>query len=280
MITYLPTITKLENKDPKTYNFFFNQSYGCYGDFNLFDLALPKNKETTSLFFYIHGGGWSAYDKENAAFYNAINYNDGIAYGGMNYRYIGPHVHCEDILDEITLCLKKIKELSEHNGVKINKVAFYGHSAGAHLSMLYAYKRRNECPFEIAFVVSYSGVFDFTDPILYAQKAHLSEYEYWFSLLSGKKLNFGKIHEFNQELLDISPINYVENACPTIIAHGEFDDTFPFELTKQFIDKLSNQKKTFEIIEYANCGHNLEHDLKANERVENLINLYKFKYLI
>ena len=64
------------------------------------------------------------------------------------------------ILDEITTAMKSIKNELKKEGFNEDKleVAIGGHSAGAHLSLLYSYKIKNP-PIPIKFVINLSYLF-------------------------------------------------------------------------------------------------------------------------
>ena len=269
---------KKENKKFE-YDVYKDLSYGEYGERNLYDVAFPKGINETSLVFYIHGGGWSAYDKGNAAEDNALNYDDGYIYAGLNYRYASYTSDCANILEDITKCLNKIKENAEERNVTIKKVSFYGHSAGAHLSLFYAYKMKDVCPFEIGFVASYSGVFDLTDPALYELVENMNTYDCWWTWLTGKTINTDNMDAVRDDLLQVSPINYVNNACPTLIFHGEQDQIFPYATTNKFVNALAANNIIYERVKYENSGHGLENDKNANEQEKKLVKQYKEQYL-
>ena len=257
-----------------------NKSYGKYGERNLYDVYFPLDVKSTSLVFYIHGGGWMAGNKGYAAKNDAIVYNDGYAYGALNYRYISENSSYEAIFEDITKCLTSIKKEASKRRITLNKVLFYGGSAGAHLSLLYAYKMKDVSPIEVGCVVSYSGVFDFTDPELYKNDNFNPIYEEWFSYLAGSPMKVNDIEASRDALMNISPVNYLDSACPTIIAHGDSDELFPLVLANTFNSKLEEKAIPHHMVVFNNSGHGLENDPDAMSQVEEYIKEYKALYLV
>ena len=58
-------------------------------------------------------------------------------------------------LDDIDMCLAKVKSKAAEKGIKLNGVLLMGGSAGAHLSMLYAYARKETAPLPPVAVCAY-----------------------------------------------------------------------------------------------------------------------------
>src|SRR5574344_334262 len=128
------TITNESN-----YTLYSNTYYGN-AERNYMDLCIPSDKSgSVGLVLMIHGGGWIAGDKSC--------YNDsikawcsekGYVSASINYQYAdGNNVTADDIMDDISMALMKIKEISAQKNITVNKVLLTGGSAGAHLSLLY-----------------------------------------------------------------------------------------------------------------------------------------------
>lgn len=256
-----------------------NVRYGEYGVRNLLDVAFPKNKKETSLIVYIHGGGWIAGSKSKCLKNYLKKYHDEYAYAAINYRYASLKFDCDDILDDIQSALLKIKDISNKKGYTINKVAFFGHSAGGHLSLQYGYKMKDVCPFTVGFVSSLSGPTDLTD------KGYLTDSilkDMYFSLctyLTGKEINESNFDENKEELLKCSPISYVDKACPTLICHGDKDDVVPYSNAETLKNKLEEANVIHEFFTYTNSGHGLDNSEDVEELYQQKFQEYKEKYL-
>ena len=262
-----------------SYNSNKDISYGEYGERNLLDISFP-NKPTSSLVVYIHGGGWISGSKGNFAEDFAKKYKDGYVYAAINYRYASNEYHCDDILDDIQKAMLKIKDVCKDNGYTINKVAFFGHSAGGHLSLLYGYKMKDVCPFKVSFVSSLSGPTDLTDKNYITNTIIGNTYYELMTYMTGLEINESNFDSYKDELLKRSPINYISNACPTIMCHGESDTVVPLSNALMLKEKLDATDVAHEFFLYGGgSGHDLNNDKKSERQYEQKFKEYKAKYL-
>ena len=261
-----------------SYNTDSDISYGEYKERNLLDIAFPNKKET-SLVVFIHGGGWIGGSKANYAKEFANKYDDGYIYAAINYRYVNNEYHCDDILNDINNAMNKIKEVCDTKGYKVNKAAFFGHSAGGHLSLLYAYKMKDVCPFNVSFVSSLSGPTDLTDTNFINNTIIGNTYYELMTYMTGFEINESNFSSYKDELLKYSPINYISNACPTIICHGNIDDVVPLSNALTLKEKLDATNIEHEFFLYGGTGHALDNDKKSERQYERKFKQYKAKYL-
>lgn len=263
-----------------SYNTSKDISYGEYGERNLLDISFPNNKNAHSLVVYIHGGGWIGGSKGNFTEDLAKKYNDGYIYAGINYRYASNEFHCNDILDDIQKAMLKIKDVSKEKGYTINKVAFFGHSAGGHLSLLYAYKMKEVCPFEVSFVSSLSGPTDLTDKNFIDNTIIGNTYYELMTYMTGLEINESNFDSYKDELLKYSPISYIDDACPTIICHGESDTVVPLSNALTLKEKLDATTIEHEFFLYGEgSDHELGNDKKTERLYDQKFKEYKTKYL-
>lgn len=261
----------------------------AYGDHErqTFNLYLPKEKSgTVGLILMIHGGSWVAGDKSG--------YDDdldkwctvyGYATASINYHYISSEVDCDDIMNDISLALAKIKETaSVERGVNIEKVLLTGISAGGHLSLYYAYKYAETAPIKPVAVVDYSGPSDLTDEN-YASTQMLCDIDWYldlFSLLSGAEITKDNYQspEMQTKLLEVSPVNYVtQNTVPTLICHAYEDDIVPYSNATILSNRLQECGVKHDLISYENSGHSLGHDKKHQKEAKKLFVEYAERYL-
>lgn len=261
------------------YEFNNDISYSEYQERSLLDIAFPKNKKETSLIVYIHGGAWIGGNKGDAVKKFAKEYDDGYAYAALNYRYASEEYHCNDILDDVQTALVKIKDISESKNIHINKVAFFGHSAGGHLSLLYAYKMKNVCPFEIGFVSSLAGPTDLTDTNYLNNSILKDNYCTLASYMTGKDINETNFNSYSNELLKVSPISYIDKACPTIICHGDKDTVVPYSNALILKDKLGENNKTYDFFAYTGSNHDLGNSKGVEKLYQQKFKEYKKLYL-
>ena len=256
-----------------------NISYGEYQERNLFDIALPKKKTTTSLIVYIHGGAWVAGSKDGFVKKYIKEYDDEYAYAAINYRYASEEYDCNDILEDIQSAMVKIKSYVEEKNYHINKVAFFGHSAGGHLSLLYAYKMKDVCPFDIGFVSSLAGPTDLRDNNYLTDTILKDSYYTLSSYMTGKTIDESNFDTSSEYLLECSPINYINKACPTIICHGDVDNVVPYSNAETLNSKLEEANVEHAFFTYKNSGHGLENDKNTEKVYQKTFKEYKEKYL-
>ena len=254
------------------YTQYTNASYGDHERQKL-DLCIPNDASgDLGLVLFIHGGAWIGGDKEpyvNGTISAAKDH--GIAGASLNYHYISDSVHMDTLINDIDLALGKIKAIGAEKGVNINKVLLTGDSAGAHLSLLYAYSKADSAPIKPVAVVSNSGPTDFTDENFYINNALggpevLSDL---FSKASGVRFAYEQraSAEVKAALQKYSPLFYVtKNTVPTIINHGDKDTIVPYSNAVNLDAKLTEYGVPHHFNTYKNDDHGLGND-KATDKI-------------
>ena len=263
-----------------TYYSYTNVSYGK-NERHYLDLVIPKGENVASgMILYIHGGGWIAGEKDGYANTLISNVEKGYISAAINYRYAnGRRVTCEDILDDIEDALDEIKSICADKGLNVDKVMLTGGSAGGHLSLMYAYTRKNSAPITPVAVVSYSGPTDLTDENFYITQ-HSEDIKKMISKISGTKLLKKSIRECEDDLLDASPIHYVNaDTVPTILCHGTKDDVVPYSNAVRLYDELRRSAVECELIIFEDSGHGLESDQQAADYADKRFYELAEKYL-
>ena len=269
----------------ENYTQYINLSYGS-GERQKLDLCIPNDASgDLGLVLFIHGGAWIAGDKEpykNGTVSAAKDH--GIAGASLNYHYISDSVHMDTLMDDIDLALKKIKAVGAEKGVNINKVLLTGDSAGAHMSLLYAYSRADSAPIRPVAAISNSGPTDFTDENFYINNALgtpdvISDL---FSKACGVKFTYNQraSAEVQTALQKYSPLYYVnENTVPTIINHGDNDTIVPYSNAVSLDAKLTEYGVTHHFNTYKNSGHGLENDSAAASTASTQLFEFIYTYL-
>ena len=147
-----------------SYTRYEDVSYGSHERQKL-DVCFPAEHDgEVGLFLLIHGGAWIEGDKDSCTETATVAARDfGLVGAAINYHYISDSVHMDTLMNDIDLALAKIKEMGAEKGINVNKVMFMGFSAGAHMSLLYAYSKAETAPIKPVAVVSCAGPTDFTD---------------------------------------------------------------------------------------------------------------------
>lgn len=271
---------------PNAKTFVKNVKYGSETR-QVVDIAYPENATgDIGLVLMIHGGAWIYGDKET--------YTDSIKYGAtlgfvcaaMNYRYISEKTNINDIMDDVTACLATIKAQAAERGLNVTKVLLTGTSAGAHLSLLYAYSRKAEAPIAPAAVVSYCGPTDLADwDDAHIYNNPMGDTSFMSTLLSyacGMPVSLGdyKNEEVQKALKKVSPLYYVDkNTVPTVICHGDKDTIVPFSDSVKLNAALTANNVTHRYIVYRNSDHDLAADKEAAKIGGDLLIEYANTYL-
>lgn len=262
---------------------FDDLSYGEAGERNLLDLYLPENTQgEVGLVLYIHGGSWVLGDKNG---YKAQLENirkSGYAAAALNYRYASLRTSLDDILDDVTAALTKIKAVAAENGIEINKAMLVGGSAGAHIALMYAYTRANESPISVVCVRGDSTPADLTLERFAVSTDTLLE----ISCVTGvtKKAFFINPDNVSKPaaqyyLKKYSPVSFASTAVPTILCHGGLDDGVPIAGAERMYQELLNAGVPAELVVYPNSNHGLEADPDCSVFADELTYQYFEKYL-
>ena len=229
-----------------------NESYGS-DERQRFDIYLPANAnvQSTPVLFLIHGGGWSSGSK---------NYFDGAiaglrsafpdyAFVTVGYRLCvnGTNQFPAQEMD-VKNCIEYVLNHREEYRIS-EKFALWGLSAGAHLSLLYAYKY-GTTSFNPRAVEEYAGP---TDLI----RAYDETPNDLIKLLLIGVAGFRDTAD-SLQYISSSPINFItEFSPPTLIMHGDADEVVPFSQAGYLRDKLAEEGVAHQYVVYTGEGHNM-----------------------
>jgi acetyl esterase/lipase len=232
----------LNRPDPSKELTLNDVSYGA-DSLNTMDIFLPKNRTSqTSVIVFVHGGGWTGGSKEE--FTSLANTFAGKGYVSitMNYRYadVQRKISYADLLTDIDQALAFLKTKSNEYTFNSNRITLFGHSAGAHLSLLYAY--RNNERHQVRSVVSLAGPTDLPDLLEAGAFPSLL-----YNLVGSEEL---KKYE------DASPIDHVNaGAVPTYCFHGKADTSVPYQQSEKLYEALKNKNSSARIKLFDDTGH-------------------------
>lgn len=113
-----------------------NISYGSNAK-QRFDLHVPEGSNSQlPLIVFVHGGAWAAGDKKQFDCASAFLAKSGYAVANINYRLLPSKYPAP--LEDIQSVLLWAKDNASQYNINTSKVGMTGHSAGAHLTALYA----------------------------------------------------------------------------------------------------------------------------------------------
>ncbi|MDR0602513.1 MAG: alpha/beta hydrolase [Treponema sp.] len=211
-------------------------SYGPH-ERNLVDISLPDEAANEGVILFIHGGIWMLGGKENCPVF-LDTFRNRFIVASMSHRYIDETTHINDLEDDVAAAVACIREFAVRNNADPGKLIIMGHSSGAHLSMLYAYKQHETSPIPVAFCVDMAGPSDLGD-IAFLYNFRKMGWEKFFFQLAEKAAGYhiadgditaeGYSETGKKVLADISPISFVTaGSPPTIIVHDVADNIVPY----------------------------------------------------
>ena len=277
-----------EPSNPTAYTY-YDYAYGNEAR-QRFYLVLPENKSgQTGLVLYIHGGAWIQGNKDG--YRDTLTYAASLGYaaGAINYRYLSDTVHMDGLMADVAAALGKMKELADGQGMQLDKVLLAGSSAGAHMSLLYAYRYAASSPVRPAAVVSFCGPTDLCDPAFIEQNelgdtagiiglmnqlcgVTISEADYYN--------HTGQYDQWIEALRAYSPLTYVNaQTVPTVLGHGRKDTVVPFSNAEALNAALETNGVTHVFVEFPNSGHGLDKDPDETNRMYTLLSQYAQTYL-
>ena len=121
---------------------------------------IVKKYEKAPLLFLITGGGWHYAVREDMINFPAVPAQElresGFAIVSIDYRTVNDDkAVMEEILADCNDALEFVINNSDKLGIDKERIVVAGHSAGAHLSLMVAYKKHSNC--KISAVVSFSA---------------------------------------------------------------------------------------------------------------------------
>lgn len=232
-----------------------------------YDLVIPAGLSgSAGLVLCIHGGAWVGGNKDcYAENLKQMSAEKGVAAAAINYRYVSETVCFGDILDDITAALSAIRAEGLIRGVSFDRVLLTGVSAGGHLSLLYAYARKDEAPIRPVCVTELCGPSDLEDDFYYSGETDLSRsigVDFLRRILrhgAGTPVAPEVIETARPALRMYSPVNYVDKgAVPTVFGHGEQDEVVPYRNALALDAKLTECGVEHTFISFPNSGHGCE----------------------
>lgn len=225
------------------------------------DIFLPagRNRNTTGLLVFIHGGGWIAGSKDDLGFdlsrlqvwkerfpdMALITLNYQLVTGSQN-RYPAAE---EDVIQAMDYVYKNLTNYGLSSDICMS-----GGSAGAHLAALYSLKHNPER--RVKGCIGISGAYDLN--LLYetgnSQARQLLE-----MFLGGSPSQVPHVYQ------QASPIHFVTAQAPKfLLLHGNDDPLTPLSQAGEMIDKFEQLDIPYHRFEY-DGGHGIpaEHEQEA-----------------
>jgi len=215
------------------------------------DVYLVQDRtEKTPLVILIHGGGWMAGDKKDADFMVDVLYKKGVNVININYRLASETIHYREIMNDIDSTLNFVIANADEWKVRKSKYIFWGGSAGAHLSLLYAYNYDNH---NIISSIITLGAPVKIDDMNALKGSKLSDIVGLLPLVTGKPWNN------NTTLLDstyrLASPYYGKQFKPTFLIHGNNDLIVPVRQSRMLSRLLKQNNIPEKLFILPNGGH-------------------------
>ena len=154
---------------------------------NVYNLYIPqtalyRKDKTVGVILWIHGGAWVGGNPENMEPFCLFASNQGYITASMGYTLLIKYFqdfNIYRILDEVTECIKAIKNELIKSGFKEDKLilGIGGYSAGAHLALLYSYLIQNINIIPIKFVINICGPIGLRIKYFYKLKSGMKAFD-------------------------------------------------------------------------------------------------------
>lgn len=227
---------------------FVNLSYAQH-PLNTMDVYLPeKRTDSTGVIILLHGGAWSAGDKEELGILSRYYRDKGFATVNLNFRQTKTteNYRLENLVaEDIPSAVKFVAENARAWGISAEKMGMIGISSGAHLALLYTYAFNFEN--KVKAVVSVAGPANFVD----IRNIGLEQAEAVEWLLGTSFIGNSSAYA------NASPIAHVNSLSkPTLVFHGSSDVFVPVQQSKDLVFKLEQANVESKLIMFE-AGHQL-----------------------
>lgn len=202
-----------------------------------------RPEKPVPLLIYIHGGGWEAGSKDDAAGTLTFAAKRGWAGASIGYR-LTDEARWPAQIHDVKAALRWIKAHAKEHMIDEQKIALYGISAGGHLVSLLGTSsdvkeldgdvgKPGDLP-KVACVADFAGPADF---LTFPGKGSIIDSEKPGSAVT--KLFGGPMSQHLTEAKAASPVTYVtKDDPPFLIIHGTADNLVPYDQATEFDEAL------------------------------------------
>lgn len=274
-VTQFPNISLAKIYESDEIEIIENLVYNTIGQRELhLDIFKRKNlNENLPLILIIHGGGWKSGNKsmEHSTASHLAKY--GFITAAIEYRLSPEALFPASIID-LKNSLVWLKRNSKQFNIDTNNIFIMGFSSGGHLASLLGltYNKKifdkddgTSIQTKIKGVINIDGVVDLTDPSESGKdtiKGKLSAAAQWL----------GCTFKENQKLwMEASPVNYVDDNCPSFLFINSSIERFHAGRDKLF-ERLKKFNKYFEVHTIPNTPHTFWLFHPWFETVQSIIN--------
>jgi len=253
LLAFLAACSNTKNSPSTLTSTRFNDvAYGSFPSSKM-DVALPAGRTPQTPFVIIlHGGAWTLGDKVWGSRTQDSLLAHGIASVNINYRYAdNDRTHYQELLKDIDTVISYCKRHAKEWNTRRSNFIMNGESAGAHLSLLYAYTTSNK----ISTVIAECSPTDFSDTAMLNRYAQVDP-----NVLSAIGKMTGAIYTKGKplpaEYIAASPVTRVKN-IPTLFFHGTADQLVPYSQALKLEAVLKEKNFTHKLVSMPGAGHDV-----------------------
>jgi acetyl esterase len=186
------------------------------------DAYVPDGPGPFASVIVVHGGGWSAGDKQkNAQLLFAPLTKAGFAWFTINYR-LWPQYHYPAAVDDLVTAIRFVREHAAEYKVDRGRIAICGESAGGHLVSLVGARYGRDL--SVAAVVAFYAPSDMESLAFGEDSTAVAT-----RAVSGFLGIAGPGPQASKLLREASPLTWVKRDMPPfLLIHGTADKTVPF----------------------------------------------------
>jgi acetyl esterase/lipase len=215
------------------------------------DLRLPQGAGPHPVVIVLHGGAWLAqYNLDHVASFCAALTRAGVATWSLEYRRVGnPGGGWPGTFTDVARGADHLRILAGPHRLDLDRVAVVGHSAGGHLALWLAGRRRlpkgsplyADTPLPVRGVVSLAGV---TDLRKFRLRMDVVD-----QLLGGKPDDVPGRYE------QTSPLELLPLGVPQWLLHGARDGLVPIALAKEYEAAAKKKGDDVRLTLFEAAGH-------------------------
>ncbi|MBR3554069.1 MAG: alpha/beta hydrolase [Clostridia bacterium] len=260
-----------------------------YGDslVQVMDIYVPNDaagKSENGAILFLHDGMFNSGSRSDMKNDCRTFTNSGYITAAMDYSFISQKgVSLFTMLDEITLAIQKLSDLSAEKGLNIKHLALAGKGAGGYLAMMYAYTNADYSAIDIEFVAAKAAPADFTPSIWQANYSDASI----ANLISSLSTVTVKTEDVTNNAANvagavamISPTSAVRTGkkIPTVFAYAGKDSMVPIGNKAALEDALAAANVPNKSVYFDTSDHSMAIDMVHAAEYNNLITDYCNQY--
>ena len=205
------------------------------------DAWVPEGPGPFPAVVMVHGGGWSAGDKEyNLKFFFEPLSRAGFAWFTVDYR-LAPQYPYPSAIDDVVTAIKFVQAHAKEYRVDPKRIAITGESAGGHIAAYIGARYGKQL--KLAAVVPFYPATDFVALTTGADKTP--------NILRSVSQFVG-----DADLRDASPTTWVKKGIPPFMfIHGTKDPTLPFHQSESMCDLIRKAGGACELLRVEGASH-------------------------